>query len=76
MSEPYRGDNKVDQGGQLLDLLVAAMKDAALELRLSQIFVDFDPFEGKALPVYKRRVRIVVIPEDIEYKFKPATVKP
>ena len=48
-----------------IDLLLAAMKDAALELKLTQLAVQFDPTEtGKGA---FERVRIIVIPEKLEY---------
>lgn len=48
-----------------LDLLLAAMKDAALELKLTQLAVQFDPTETGKGPF--KRVRLVVVPEQLEY---------
>lgn len=58
----------MDVGDAFAMLLLAAMKDAAIELKTSQLFIEFDPFEGKALPVYKRKVRLIIVPEEIEHK--------
>lgn len=46
-----------------LDLLIAAMNDAAMELKLTQLKAQIDP-DGKGL----RYVRIVVIPEKMEFE--------
>lgn len=46
-----------------LDLLIAAMKDAALELKLTQLKTQIDP-DGKGL----RHVRLIVVPEQMEYE--------
>jgi hypothetical protein len=45
------------------DLLIAAMKDAALEMKLTQFQTTIDP-DGKGM----RLVRIVVVPEEMEYR--------
>ena len=47
-----------------LELLIAAMKDAALGDRISQLKTSIDP-DGKGI----RYVRIVVIPEDMRINF-------
>lgn len=46
-----------------LDMLIAAMKDAALEMKLCQLQTQIDP-DGKGV----RLVRIIVVPESMEYK--------
>lgn len=45
-----------------LDLLIAAMTDAALEMKLTQLQTQIDP-DGKGV----RLVRIIVVPEAMEY---------
>lgn len=51
-----------------LELLVAAMKDAAIERKLTQLCTQFDPSgKGKL-----KRVRIVVIPDELDYEW-PST---
>lgn len=45
-----------------LDLLLAAMKDAALTMSLTQMKTQIDP-DGRGL----RYVRIIVVPEAMEY---------
>jgi hypothetical protein len=47
-----------------LDLLVAAMKDAAVNRSLTQLRTQLDP-DGKGLRV----VRIIVVPEQMDFKF-------
>lgn len=50
-----------------LDLLLAAMKDAAIEHKLTQLKTQLDPTEtGKGK---LKTVRIIVIPEDMDYEF-------
>jgi hypothetical protein len=46
-----------------LDMLIAAMKDAALEKKLTQLQTQLDADGTGRL----RKVRIVVIPEELEY---------
>ncbi len=50
-----------------LELLIAAMKDAAIERKLTQLKIQFDPTETGKGPL--RQVRIVVIPEEMDYNF-------
>lgn len=45
-----------------LDLLIAAMKDAAISLSLTQLKTQIDP-DGKGV----RHVRVIVVPEQMEY---------
>lgn len=49
-----------------LEILVAAMKDAAIEKKLTQLQTQLDP-DGKGLKV----VRIIVIPEEMEHSWRP-----
>jgi hypothetical protein len=46
-----------------LDLLIAAMMDAAIELKLTQLKTQIDP-DGKGL----KYIRIIVVPEQMEYE--------
>lgn len=46
-----------------LDLLIAAMKDVALELKLTQLQAQIQP-DGKGK---LHRVRIIVIPDELEH---------
>lgn len=46
-------------------LLLAAMKDAAFERKLSQLCLQFDPTETGKGPL--KRVRVVVIPEELDH---------
>lgn len=46
-------------------LLIAAMKDAALERKLTQLALQFDPTETGRGPL--KKVRVVVIPEDLDH---------
>jgi hypothetical protein len=48
-----------------LDLLVAAMKDAALGRKLTQLALQFDPTETGKGPL--KKVRVVVIPEELDH---------
>jgi hypothetical protein len=48
-----------------LDVLLAAMKDAALERKLTQLALQFDPTEKAGRATH--RIRIVVIPEELDY---------
>jgi hypothetical protein len=48
-----------------LDLLVAAMKDAALEKKLTQLALQFDPTEKAGRATH--RVRVIVVPEELEH---------
>jgi hypothetical protein len=47
-----------------LDILIAAMKDACLERKLTQIQTQLNP-DGNGLRV----VRIIVVPEQMEYRW-------
>lgn len=46
-----------------LELLIAAMKDAAIEMKLTQLKTQIDP-DGKGV----RHVRLIVVPEAMEYE--------
>lgn len=48
-----------------LDLLIAAMKDACLELKLTQLQTQLDPDGSGKL----RKVRIIVVPELMEHQW-------
>lgn len=48
-----------------LDLLVAAMKDACLELKLTQLLTQLDADGSGKL----RKVRIIVVPEIMEHQW-------
>lgn len=48
-----------------LDLLVAAMKDACLELKLTQLLTQLDADGSGKL----RKVRIIVVPEVMEHQW-------
>jgi hypothetical protein len=48
-----------------LDMLIAAMKDAAVERKLTQLVTQLDPTETGRGPL--RRVRIVVIPDELDH---------
>lgn len=48
-----------------LDMLVAAMKDAAVERKLTQLAIQLDPTETGKGPL--KRVRVVVIPEEMDH---------
>ena len=50
-----------------LDLLLAAMKDAATENKLSQLKIQLDPTETGKGPL--KEVRIIVIPENMDFNF-------
>lgn len=50
-----------------LDLLVAAMKDAAVNGELTQLQTQLDPTETGKGPL--RVVRIIVIPEEMKFKW-------
>jgi hypothetical protein len=50
-----------------LDLLIAAMKDAAIERKLTQLAIQLDPTETGKGPL--KRVRVVVIPEELDFNF-------
>ena len=45
-----------------LDFLIAAMKDAAEELKLTQLQTQLDTKRGMRL------IRIIVVPEEMEYR--------
>ena len=47
-----------------LNMLVAAMSDAVIEGKLTQLQTQLDP-DGKGL----RRVRIIVVPEEMQYSW-------
>ncbi len=50
-----------------IDLLIATMQGAALERKLAQLKVRFDPTgTGKGTP---KTVRIIVVPEDMDFNF-------
>jgi hypothetical protein len=51
-----------------LDLLVAAMKDAAIERKLSQLKIQLEAEPGKGL----KRVRVIVIPEEMDFNYPPS----
>ena len=46
-------------------LLIAAMKDAAIEKKLTQLQTQLDPTETGKGPL--KRVRIIVVPDDLDY---------
>ena len=46
-----------------LELLIAAMKDAAIEMKLTQLQTQIDP-DGKGIKL----VRIIVVPEEMQWK--------
>jgi hypothetical protein len=48
-----------------LDLLIAALKDAAVERKLTQLAVQLDPSETGKGPL--RRVRVIVVPEELDH---------
>ena len=48
-----------------LEMLIAAMKDAALQKKLTQLALQFDPTETGKGPL--KRVRVVVIPEEMDH---------
>lgn len=48
-----------------LDMLIAAFKSAAVERKLTQLAIQFDPTESGKGPL--RRVRVVVIPDELDY---------
>lgn len=50
-----------------VDLLLAAMKDAAIEGKLTQLQTQLDPTETGKGPL--KVVRIIVIPEKMDFKF-------
>lgn len=50
-----------------LELLVAAMKDAALERKLTQLAIQLDPTETGRGPL--KRVRVVIIPEELDHNW-------
>lgn len=55
-----------------MNLLYAAMKDAALELKLTQLFAQLDP-DGKGI----KKIRVIVVPEEMEFAFPPPVpIKP
>ena len=47
-----------------LDLLIAAMKDAVLERKMTQLQAQLDPTESNG-PL--KKVRIIVVPEELDY---------
>lgn len=49
------------------NFLLAAMKDAIFESKLTQLKVEFNP-DGKGL----KQVRVIVIPEKMDFDFNPA----
>lgn len=52
-----------------LDLLLAAMKDAALSRKLTQLQTQFDPTEGTVPGAKLKVVRIVVIPDELDHQW-------
>ncbi len=48
-------------------MLIAAMKDAVLEKKLTQIGTQLDPTETGQGPL--KRVRIIVVPEEFEHEW-------
>ena len=48
-----------------LDLLVAAMKDAAIERKLTQLQTQLDPTETGRGPM--KRVRIIIVPDELDH---------
>ena len=55
-------------GDAFIDLLLAAMADAILEKKLTQFQMTMDP-DGKGV----RLVRVIVVPEEMEYKAPPGS---
>lgn len=54
----------MNQQEAFLNLLIAAMSDAAVENKLTQLKTQIDP-DGKGI----RHVRIIVIPEAMDFNF-------
>lgn len=50
-----------------LDLLIAAMKDAAIERKLTQLAIQLDPTETGKGPL--KRVRVVIIPDELDHNW-------
>jgi len=50
-----------------LDMLVAAMMDAAVEKKLSQIVTQLDPSGTGSGPL--KKVRIIIVPEEQQYSW-------
>ncbi len=50
-----------------LNLLIAAMKDAAIEHKLTQLQTQLDPTETGKGPL--KKIRIIVIPEEMDFKW-------
>lgn len=50
-----------------LDLLIAAMKDAAIERKLTQLKTQLDPTETGKGPL--KTIRIIVIPEEMDFEW-------
>ena len=48
-----------------LDMLIAAMKDAVIEKKLTQLQTQLDVTETGKGPL--KRVRIIVVPEEMDY---------
>ena len=48
-----------------LNLLIAALKDAAIERKLTQLQTQLDPTETGKGPL--KRVRIIVVPDELDY---------
>jgi hypothetical protein len=48
-----------------LELLIAAMRDAAIEKKLTQLVTQLDPTMTGKGPM--KRVRIIVVPEDLDH---------
>ena len=50
-------------------MLVAAMKDAVAERKLTQLQLQFDPTETGRGPL--KRVRVIVVPDELDHNFPP-----
>jgi hypothetical protein len=48
-----------------LDLLIAAMKDAVIERKLTQLQAQLDPTDTGKGPL--KRVRIIVVPDELDH---------
>lgn len=59
----------MNQQEAFLEMLVAAMKDAAIEKKLTQLHIQLDPTEtGKGK---MKTVRVIVIPDELDFVFTP-----
>ena len=52
-----------------LGLLLAAMKDAAVNRKLTQLQTQLDPTEGRVPGAKLKVVRIIVIPDELDHKW-------